>query len=117
MLRAHRYLPALLLAASVAFVAPAYASRTYAYRNGYPAYAQVERRAYSNGYKDGFDRGRQDVRSRRPYTFDRYGEYRDADRGYRRSDGDHDVYRRSFRQGFAAGYQDAFSQGGGARRR
>jgi hypothetical protein len=117
MSRAHRYLPALLLAASVAFVSPACASRIYAYRNGYPAYAQVERRAYSNGYKDGFDQGRRDVRSRRQYAFDRYGQYRDADRGYRRDDGDRELYRRSFRQGFAAGYQDAFRQTEGRRRR
>jgi hypothetical protein len=52
------------------------------------------------------------VRRGRDYSYSRHDEYRDADQGYRRNDGNLDQYRRSFRQGYQTGYNEAFSRYG-----
>ena len=112
MFRAQRYLPALLLAAGVAVSAPACAAQTYGY--GYPTRGvygrDIERRAYDNGYREGLEEGRNDARRNRSFSPERHDEFRDADDGYRRSDGDIYYYRQNYRQGFQAGYRESFDR-------
>ena len=81
------------------------------------AYVDIGRRAYDNGYSQGFEDGRDDARRRRPFSLERHGEYRDAERGYRRGYGERDPYRVGFRRGFEAGYRDAFNRYGNYERR
>ena len=113
MFKAHRYFPALLLVAGVAVAAPACAAQTYGY--GYPTRGGVygrdlERRAYDNGYREGLEQGRNDARRNRSFSPDRHGEFRDADDGYHRGDGDREWYRRAYRQGFQSGYRESFDR-------
>jgi hypothetical protein len=112
MLRIGRSLPALMLAAGVAAATPACAAQTYGY--GYPrngGYSrELERRAYDNGFREGAEEGQNDARRGRDFSYQRHDEYRDADQGYRRGDGDFDLYRRSYRQGFQTGYNEAFNR-------
>src|SRR5687768_17613446 len=93
-------LAALLLAVG-AVTAPACATPLYQSRGGYPQ--RFDRRAYDNGYREGLVRGRD-------FSYARDEAYRDADRGYRRQDGNRDAYRGAFRQGFQAGYTQSFNQ-------
>ena len=103
-----------LLLSGVGFAATACAQPTY----GYGGYGQrggvygrsYQRRAFDEGYRRGFDRGQDDVRRNRRESLDRIKDYRNADRGYRRTDGPRDAYRATFRQGFRNGYNDAFRQ-------
>ena len=108
MSRARRVLPAALIAAGLLISAPACSADIYANRRG--PYVDIGRRAYDNGYREGLDEGRDDARHRRPFSLDRHGEYRSAERGYRRADGERDPYREGFRRGFETGYRDAFNQ-------
>ena len=112
MSRAHRYLPAILLA--VAIAAPACAAQSYRGGNARPAqrraYDEVQRRAYDNGYREGIASGEADARSRRDFSYPRHDDYRDADEGYRRADGDRELYRQAFRQGFQVGYSEAYNR-------
>jgi hypothetical protein len=112
MLKMNRSLPALMLAVCAAVAAPACAAQTYGY--GYPGnggYArELEQRAYDNGFREGAREGQTDARRGRDFSYQRHDEYRDADRGYRRGDGDFDLYRRSYRQGFQTGYSDAYAR-------
>ena len=115
MLRGLRFFPAALIVAGIGLATPACASQVYGNRGG--PYRQVDRRAYDNGYREGLKDGENDVRSRRDYSYTRHDEYRDADQGYRRNDGNLDQYRRSFRQGYQTGYNEAFSRSGGRNNR
>ncbi len=104
----YRQLPALALAFGFGVATPACASPLYQSR---AVYSQTfERRAYDNGHREGFSRGRDDARRGREFSYTRSDEYREADSGYRRQDGSRDAYRRSFRQGFQAGYAAGFNQ-------
>src|SRR5262245_52772436 len=79
-----RYLPVGLLAALAAVVltTSACASNHAAYR--YPTSARgADQRAYNIGYDDGRRHGEQDARQRRSFDYERHGDYRDADGGYR----------------------------------
>lgn len=76
------------------------------YNSGY--YREIERRAYDNGFREGLRRGERDGRSNHRYEPQRHGEWRSADDGYRREYGDPNLYRRSFRTGFEAGYSQAY---------
>jgi hypothetical protein len=106
MSRAHRFLPAGLLAAGLLTTMPSAASA-----QRYPRdYQRAEQRAYDNGYREGMARGEQDARARRDFSFVRYEEYRRADEGYRVGDGDLRDYRETFRQGFEAGYTDSYDR-------
>jgi hypothetical protein len=112
----NRYFSALMIVGLVTFAAPACA-QTYGY-GGYGRYPdrgygrEIEKRAYERGFREGLENGRDDARHNRRYSFERHGEYRDADNGYHRGDGDRDFYRRSYRAGFQAGYNDAFNRYG-----
>jgi hypothetical protein len=118
MFKLHRYGPALALMSLVGLAAPACAARTYGY--GYPragTYGRdIERRAYDRGYREGLEQGRDDERHNRRYSLERHDEYRDADDGYRRGDGDREFYRRAYRAGFQAGYTEAYKRNAGYER-
>jgi hypothetical protein len=112
MVTSHRYLAAGLFALGVLVSAPACATG-YAYgRNpDIRDYRELDRRAYDNGFRDGFRNGERDARDRRDFRVDRDGDYRSADDGYRREGGyDRDQYRRSFRRGYESGYRDGFER-------
>lgn len=65
--------------------------------------------ALENGYRDGFDKGREDARDRDRFNPERHGRYRSADHGYERRYGDKDDYRRIYRRGFEQGYRDGYT--------
>ena len=112
MLRTHRYFPVLLMVIGVGIATPACAEQIYGYgrgqRGGYER--DLERRAYDTGYREGVQQGQNDARRGRDFSYSRHDEYRDADDGYRRGTIDRDSYRRSFRQGFQAGYGESFNR-------
>ena len=102
----------LMLAAGVALSAPACAAQVY--RSGPPrevVYERgIDRHAYDVGFREGVEQGRNDARRHRDFSYQRHDEYRDGDRGYHRGDGDREFYRRSFREGFQAGYSAEFNR-------
>ncbi len=63
--------------------------------------------AYQNGYRAGFEHGQMDRSRGAGYNY-RDDEYQDADRGYNPDSGNRDEYRESFRDGYVAGYNDAY---------
>jgi hypothetical protein len=70
------------------------------------------RAAYDNGYREGRDQGERDARQRRNFSLERSNEYRRADRGYDRRDGNIEWYRREFRRGYEIGYRDGYGRAG-----
>ena len=115
MLNKSRFLSALGLVAALG-VAPACASGQYVYRGDRPYYGgggygrEVERIAHENGYREGLKAGEKDGRKGRSFQFDRHDDWRDADDGYRRDYGDREFYRHEFREGFRAGYTEAYNR-------
>jgi len=78
-------------------------------RDDYRAtYADAQRQAYDNGYRDGVKRGEEAARDRRAFNVEIERDYRSADRGYNRSFGDRNRYHDSYRGGFSQGYRDAY---------
>lgn len=82
-------------------------------RSGYPGdygYGYGFNPAQENGYRDGFEKGRDDARDRRAYDPIRHGWYRSGDRHYRREYGSkeryEDIYRHAFREGYDRGYRE-----------
>jgi hypothetical protein len=71
--------------------------------------------AFDNGYNDGLDKGREDFSDRDSYDPNRHRWYRNADRGYEGRYGRKDEYRDVYREGFLAGYNQAY-RGSGSRR-
>ena len=109
MFTSHRYLSACLLTGGLLLAAPACV--TSGYHSTQRDYSRdVERRAYQNGFDEGVRHGERDARDRRSAGFDRDSDYRNGDRGYRRGDGDREVYRRAFREGYHAGYTQGFDR-------
>lgn len=108
MFSTHRLISALCLMAVVT-ATPACASYG-GWSGSYPPGRRVivDSRAYDIGYREGFEQGRDDARRNRAFDYSRHGEYRDADRGY--NGGNRNSYRRVFRDGYAAGYNDAYRQ-------
>ena len=97
-------IPALVLAGGLACTASAQAQP---YGNAWGYSRGDTRAAFDNGYRSGFDRGRDDARHQR-YDYGRHDEYRSANSGYERSYGDRDQYRDTFRRGFVSGYDDGY---------
>ena len=102
-----RILPCALLLTAAALATPACASQGGFYR--YPVGVRIDERSYERGYDEGRKRGERDARYRRSFDYSRHNEYRDADAGYR-GHGDRHEYRRVFRHGFIAGYNDGYRQ-------
>jgi len=111
MLKNYRWLAAMLLTLGVWIATPGCAARITSGRSEYRQNVQ-HGRAFDEGRRKGLDRGRDDARhGRQQRSYDQNKEYRDADGGYRRDDGDRDAYREVFREGFRTGYTEAFNQG------
>lgn len=114
MLTRARNFSAMLVAASVWISAPACAAQTYGYRGprdgGYGA--DISRRAYDSGYREGVRAGQDDGRDGRPFSYSRHDDWRDADDGYHREFGNREFYRDNFRRGFEAGYSEAYNRYG-----
>jgi hypothetical protein len=109
-----------------------YGEEAYAYRygNGYPGswsrdddwrtardrdprlgagiYDRARTPAYESGFRDGLQRGREDVSRRNSYDLNRHGWYRSADRGYDNRYGSRNDYERWYREGFEAGYSQSY---------
>ena len=81
-------------------------------RGGY-GYGSV---AFDNGYKDGYDKGREDARDNDPYDPLRHSRYRSGDRGYDRRYGTKEEYKDIYREGFRAGYDEGYRDTGADRR-
>jgi hypothetical protein len=68
----------------------------------------AKQHGYEHGYRDGYDRGRQD--RERGARYDYHGEdYRRADRGYERFMGEHDDFQDGYRKGYKDAYDDGFN--------
>src|SRR4051812_11748816 len=98
-------IPMLVVTIALAAAAPACAQSRY--YSSQPAYRDVQSRAYDTGYREGLGHGERDARDHRDFRVDRSREYRDADVG---SWGDHDGYRRVFRDGYRAGYTEGYQR-------
>jgi len=99
-----------------------YRDRTYggvydrSYPNTYPAYPDNNRNSgygynsvpYDNGYRDGLEKGREDAGDRDSYDPVRHNWYRSGDRGYNSRYGTKDSYKLAYRDGFEAGYEQAY---------
>ena len=95
-----------------ALTTPACAAPATNYRVPQPRVAyDRDTRAYDLGYREGFQSGRDDARRGRTFDYARHPEYRKS--GQRSRDRDApgaSRFRRLFRNGFAAGYSDAYRQ-------
>jgi hypothetical protein len=105
-----------LLVAGAAFVLPAESSADWRLSIGVGAdYGHGPRRGgpafrygYDRGWREGSEEGHSDGRRSRDPRFWREGEYRDADRGYKRWMGPRGEYAAGFREGYQAGYRRAY---------
>lgn len=62
---------------------------------------------FRNGYADGFQQGREDLRAGEAYNF--HGrDYDNAMRGYESYMGSRDEYREGYRRGYVTGYSDGY---------
>jgi hypothetical protein len=78
------------------------------YRYGYGSGYGYPTPAFDRGFRDGLEKGREDARDRDSYDPVRHRWYRSGDRGYERRYGLKDAYRNIYREGFKAGYDEAF---------
>ena len=69
---------------------------------------QFRQTALNAGYNEGIKQGRDDLRHRRRYDFQRQGAYQKATKDYNSRDGDRELYRRYFREAYQTGYRDGF---------
>jgi hypothetical protein len=76
------------------------------------SYADAQRTARDNGYRDGLKRGEEALRGGRTLDIERERDYRNAENGYNRSLGDRNRYRDTYRGGFAQGYRDGYARRG-----
>jgi hypothetical protein len=63
---------------------------------------------YDNGYRDGLTKGREDAQDRDSFDPVRHSWYRSGDRGYNSRYGTKDSYKLAYRDGFEAGYEQAY---------
>ena len=86
------------------------------YPNTYPTYPNNNGNSgygynsvpYDNGYRDGLEKGREDAKDRDSYDPVRHSWYRSGDRGYNSRYGTKDSYKLAYRDGFEAGYGQAY---------
>jgi hypothetical protein len=79
-----------------------------AYDDGRASYFDVRRTAYDNGFREGLKQGEKDARKGSQFEYRDEKTFQRADKGYRRTYGDPDRYRQTFRTGYAEGYSDAY---------
>ena len=86
------------------------------YRGGPASYARF---GYDYGYRDGYQKGRDDARNGRYGRYDptRHRWFRSASRGYEGYYGAKPAYQQVYRSGFQAGYDRAFQETFGYRGR
>jgi len=107
MLKAHRYLSAGILTAGLLLALPPSVSAQSGY---WSQNYRLDDRAHDNGYRQGLAAGERDARDRRAFSFAQNEDYRQADVGFMRGDGDLSDYRRFFREGFEAGYREGYDR-------
>lgn len=66
--------------------------------------------AYDNGFRDGLEKGREDVRDNDSFDPVRHSRYRSADRGYNSRYGSKEQYKLTYRDGFEAGYSQGYGR-------
>jgi hypothetical protein len=66
--------------------------------------------AYDNGFRDGLEKGREDVRDNDSFDPVRHSRYRSADRGYQSRYGTKEQYKLTYRDGFEAGYAQGYGR-------
>lgn len=74
------------------------------------SYYDARRAAYDQGYREGLKEGEKDGRHGDSFNYQDEREFQRADRGYHRSFGDRERYRQTFRDGYSAGYSEAFGR-------
>ena len=67
--------------------------------------------AADNGYRDGFEAGRDDARDGDRYDPVRTSRYRSGDHNYDGRYGSRDVYKRDYRAAFEQGYREGYGRG------
>jgi hypothetical protein len=66
--------------------------------------------AYTNGAKDGYEKGREDARDRDSYDVLRHKWYREGDHDYKSSYGSRQQYENIYREGFKEGYDRGYRE-------
>lgn len=81
-------------------------------RNGgtTPGSRTVDRAAFDNGYRDGLAKGREDRGDNDSFDPVRHAWYRSGDRGYNSRYGTREQYKVVYRDGFEAGYEQAYGR-------
>lgn len=79
-------------------------------RYGYGGYGYYSP-AFDNGARDGYEKGREDVRDRDPFDPRRHQWYRAGDRHYKSEYGPRQRYEDEYRRGFTAGYEQGYAEG------
>jgi hypothetical protein len=64
--------------------------------------------ATQNGYRDGFEAGRNDARDRHSFDPRRSRRYREGDHDYNNRYGSRDAYKQEYRAAFQQGYEDGY---------
>jgi flagellar biosynthesis/type III secretory pathway protein FliH len=106
--------------ATLAAAAPAHAQSAGWLGSTRPAYADGERQAYNdarrvaydNGYREGLKEGAKEGRENERFRYEDERTFQRADKGYHREFGDLERYRQSFRNGYSAGYTEAYQRYG-----
>ena len=112
------FLAPVLGVAMIAAAAPARAQSAGWLGSTRPAYADGERQAYNdsrraaydNGYREGLKEGEKEGRKNERFLYEDEKTFQHADKGYHREFGDLERYRQSFRNGYAAGYSEAYQR-------
>ena len=100
--------PASLYAQTPTWRFPSASERYRSSTEAQVSYSEARRTAYDQGYRQGIREGEKDARRGDQFAYQDEREFRRADRGYHRSFGDRERYRQVFRDGYAAGYSDAY---------
>jgi len=90
-----------------------YGNDRYGYPNGSNRNSGYNNVAYDNGYRDGLEKGREDANDRDSFDPVRHSWYRSGNRGYDSRYGTRDQYKLVYRDGFEAGYEQAYRNAGG----
>ena len=66
--------------------------------------------AYDNGFRDGLEKGREDLQDNDSFDPVRHSRYRSGDRGYDSRYGSREQYKLTYRDGFEAGYAQGYGR-------
>jgi hypothetical protein len=79
--------------------------------NRYPgSSSRYDSAAYDNGFRDGLEKGREDVRDNDSFDPVRHSRYRSGDHGYQSRYGTKEQYKLTYRDGFEAGYAQGYGR-------